>query len=99
MDTQALIEAIELWGVEKGIIPNPDKIAQYLKTCEEVQELSDAILTDSREDAIDAIGDIVVTLTMQCSAWDTTLEECMQQAYDVISKRTGKMVNGQFVKD
>jgi len=99
MDTQALIEAIELWGVEKGIIPNPDKIAQYFKTCEEVQELSDAILTDSREDAIDAIGDIVVTLIMQCSAWDTTLEECMQQAYDVISKRTGKMVNGQFVKD
>lgn len=99
MDAQALIEAIELWGVDKGIIPNPDKTAQYFKTCEEVEELNEAILTDNREEAIDAIGDIVVTLIMQCSAWDTTLEECMQQAYDVISKRTGKMVNGQFVKD
>jgi hypothetical protein len=85
--------------LDKGILPNPDKMAQYYKTCEEVAELDDAILTDNREEAIDAIGDIVVTLIMQCSAWDTTLEECAQQAYDVISKRTGKMVNGQFVKD
>lgn len=27
------------------------------------------------------------------------LEECLQSAYDVISKRTGKIINGQFVKD
>lgn len=94
-----LIADIEQWGVDKGILPNPDKMAQYYKTCEEVAELDDAILSDNREEAIDAIGDIVVTLIMQCSAWDTTLEECIQQAYDVISKRTGKMVNGQFVKD
>ena len=94
-----LIADIEQWGLDKGILPNPDKMAQYYKTCEEVAELDDAILSDNREEAIDAIGDIVVTLIMQCSAWDTTLEECVQQAYDVISKRTGKMVNGQFVKD
>ena len=94
-----LIADIEQWGLDKGILPNPDKMAQYYKTCEEVVELDDAILTDNREEAIDAIGDIVVTLIMQCSAWDTTIEECIQQAYDVISKRTGKMVNGQFVKD
>ena len=94
-----LIADIEQWGLDKGILPNPDKMAQYYKTCEEVAELDDAILTDNREEAIDAIGDIVVTLIMQCSAWNTTLEECIQQAYDVISKRTGKMVNGQFVKD
>jgi NTP pyrophosphatase (non-canonical NTP hydrolase) len=94
-----LIADIEQWGMDKGILPNPDKIAQYFKTCEEVQELSDAILIDDREEAIDAIGDIVVTLIMQTHAWDVTLEQCVQQAYDVISKRTGKMVNGQFVKD
>lgn len=94
-----LIADIEQWGLDKGILPNPDKIAQYFKTVEEVQELSDAILIDDREEAIDAIGDIVVTLIMQTHAWDVTLEQCVQQAYDTISKRTGKMVNGQFVKD
>ena len=30
---------------------------------------------------------------------DTSIELCIDQAYDVISKRTGKMVNGTFVKD
>jgi len=94
-----LIADIEQWGLNKGILPNPDKVAQYYKTCEEVEELNEAILTDNREEAIDAIGDIVVTLIMQTHAWDVTLEQCVQQAYDVISKRTGKMVNGQFVKD
>jgi NTP pyrophosphatase (non-canonical NTP hydrolase) len=29
----------------------------------------------------------------------TTLRACVQQAYDVIAKRTGKMVDGVFVKD
>ena len=27
------------------------------------------------------------------------LEECLESAYNVIAKRTGKMINGQFVKD
>ena len=29
----------------------------------------------------------------------STLEECLQIAYDVISKRTGQTINGQFYKD
>jgi hypothetical protein len=27
------------------------------------------------------------------------IEECVESAWEVISKRTGKMVNGTFVKD
>ena len=30
--------------------------------------------------------------------FDTTLEECLSIAYDVISKRTGETINGQFYK-
>jgi hypothetical protein len=30
---------------------------------------------------------------------NVSLEYCLKSAYNVISKRTGKMVNGQFVKD
>lgn len=30
---------------------------------------------------------------------DVTLESCLEIAYNVISKRTGKIVNGTFVKD
>lgn len=47
----------------------------------------------------DGIGDTVVTLIGVCEMYGFTLEDCLQQAYDVISKRSGKMVNGKFVKD
>jgi NTP pyrophosphatase (non-canonical NTP hydrolase) len=47
----------------------------------------------------DGIGDIVVTLVGICMMLNISLEECTEKAYGVISKRTGKMVNGKFVKD
>lgn len=94
-----LTRDIEQWGKDKGILPHPDALAQWNKTYEEAQELRDAIITDDREEAIDAIGDIFVTLVMQTGAWDVSMRECIESAYNVISKRTGKMQNGQFVKD
>lgn len=87
------------WGLEKGILPNPDPFAQFVKTQEEVDELKEAIVINDIDEIKDAIGDIFVTLVMQCEAWDLTMHECVDSAYKVISKRTGKMVNGVFVKD
>lgn len=51
------------------------------------------------EEIKDAIGDQVVTLIIQCAMQGLTLSECLQSAYDIIAKRTGKMVDGKFVKD
>ena len=87
------------WGEAKGILPNPDPLAQWNKTHEEVVELLQAIIKSDRDEARDAIGDVFVTLVMQCGHWGFTMDECVEQAYNVISKRTGKMVDGQFVKD
>lgn len=87
------------WGYDKGILPNPHAPAQYLKTVEEVQELGEAIQNVDIDEVKDAIGDIFVTLVMQCEAWDLSMLECVESAYNVISKRTGTMVNGVFVKD
>ena len=42
---------------------------------------------------------MVVVLTNLARLGDTSIELCIDQAYNVISKRTGKMVNGTFVKD
>ncbi len=47
----------------------------------------------------DGIGDTVVTLIGVCEMYGFTLEECLQMAYDTISKRSGKMENGIFIKD
>ena len=66
---------------------------------EEAGELGRAILKNDEPEFIDAIGDMVVVLTNLARLGDTSIELCIDQAYDVISKRTGKMVNGTFVKD
>lgn len=91
--------AIEQWAKDKGILDNATTMKQAEKTHEEVLELMSAIDDDNRDEIKDAIGDIVVTLIIQAKMQGMTIEECLNAAYDVISKRTGKMINGQFVKD
>lgn len=46
----------------------------------------------------DGIGDTVVTLIGVCEMYGFSLEECLQMAYDTISKRKGTMIDGVFVK-
>ena len=99
MSLDALDEKILDWGLQKGILPHAEPLAQLDKTEEEVGELRQAIYEHDVDEVKDAIGDIYVTITMQAEAWGFTMEECVQAAYDVIKRRTGKMVNGKFVKD
>ena len=103
------------WAKEKGILEKATPIAQCDKTFEEVEELAEALeaqrmnlfeFTNSKEKVVntkfeiqDALGDILVTIIIQAEMQGLKLEDCLQSAYDVISKRTGKMLNGQFVKD
>lgn len=99
-----LIEKVKIWGAEKGITHNGNDVRfmrtkQADKTDEELYELFEAIVAGDREEAKDAIGDIIVTLIMQAEWWDTDIEECLELAYNVISKRKGKMIDGQFVKE
>jgi hypothetical protein len=36
---------------------------------------------------------------MQTQAWGLTMDECVESAYNTIAARTGRMVDGMFVKD
>ena len=94
-----LEKQVEQWAKDKGILDKATPIAQALKTLEETTELLTAINNNDRAEIIDAIGDIMVTLIIQCKMQDLSLEECIESAYNVISKRKGKMINGQFVKE
>ena len=42
---------------------------------------------------------MVVVLTNLAHMRGLTIEECIHSAYEVINKRTGKMIDGTFVKD
>ena len=90
---------VEAWAEEKGILKKGTPMSQALKTQEELTELLVAINNDDRNAIADAIGDIMVTLIIQAKMQKLTIEECLNLAYDIISKRKGKMVDGQFVKE
>ncbi len=99
MDYFELECAVEEWAQEKGIMSKATPMAQALKTLEECTELLTAIENKDRDEIIDDMGDIMVTLIIQAKMQNVSLEACLESAYKIISKRTGKMVNGQFVKD
>ena len=66
---------------------NPKEAVLYL-----LQELCKIVDYEEYSDTIEALDAIA-------SYYGWTLQECLQSAYDVISKRTGKMENGVFIKD
>ena len=99
MDYFELECVVENWAEDKGIFSKATPMAQALKTLEETTELCTAVSNNDRGEIIDAMGDIMVTLIIQAKMQEISLEHCLESAYRIISKRTGKMVNGQFVKD
>ena len=99
MDYNQLESLVIEWAANKGILEKATTAAQANKTMEECQELIDAIQDDNREEIADALGDILVTIIIQAKMQNMSLVECLEGAYNIIAKRTGKMVNGQFVKD
>ena len=92
-------ELIRDWAKQRGLYDKGDTKTQFCKLMEEAGELGRAVLKNDNEEFVDAIGDMVVVLTNMAHLGGTTIEDCIDSAYKVISKRTGKMVNGTFVKD
>ena len=94
-----IFECIRMWADERGLYDKGDPKTQYIKLMEEAGEVGRAFLKEDTDEVIDGIGDMVVVLTNLAELCGVPIEECIQEAYNVISKRTGKMVNGTFVKD
>ncbi len=89
-------------------------LAQLSKTQEELTETRDAAVLysqaqfiavrngkryETREELIDGLGDVFVTIILAAEMAGLRIEGCLQAAYDEIKGRTGKMDGGQFVKD
>jgi NTP pyrophosphatase (non-canonical NTP hydrolase) len=94
-----MFENIRQWAEERGLYDKGDTKTQLIKLQEEMGELAKATLENDKPEVIDAIGDMVVVLTNLAHLNGVNIETCIAEAYNVISKRTGKMVNGTFVKD
>jgi NTP pyrophosphatase (non-canonical NTP hydrolase) len=99
IDRIEIFNQIRYWAKSRGLFDKGDAKTQYIKLQEEAGELAKALLKDDEEEVIDAIGDMVVVLTNLAHIKGVSIERCIACAYDVINKRTGKMINGTFVKD
>ena len=91
--------SIRQWADTRGIVQKGNDKVQYIKLMEEVGELAEALLKDNDKEIKDAIGDIVVVLTNLATLRGYKIEDCINHAYHEIADRTGKMINGTFVKD
>lgn len=100
---------VEEWGQDKDLIHRKNAPKQFLKMIEEVFEFkSEMDLVERTEhDKLREIytdrmklemGDIIVTLIILCKQLDIDLFDCLNKAYRKISVRTGKTINGTFVK-
>ena len=115
MNYQELEKLVIKWAKDKQILDKATPLAQARKTYEEVLELIEAVevqeegeetfynikgkLVNTSEEVKDALGDILVTIIIQSEMQGLKLEDCLESAYNVISKRTGVMKDGQFVKN
>lgn len=63
-----------------------------------IDEKRNTPIDEKVKDNNTSIGDVVVTLIILAMQNDMDLYECLNQAYNEIKGRTGKMVDGVFVK-
>ena len=92
-------DLIREWASTRGLYDNGDPKTQALKLIEEIGETCRAILKQDHSEIVDGIGDCVVVLTNLAELVDTSIEDCIEAAYDEIKDRKGKMVNGTYKKD
>lgn len=98
-DNKTIFDNIRQWAADRDIYNKGDGKTQYIKLQEECGELAKALLQKNKPEIIDAIGDIVVVLTNLAKLEDLQIEDCIKSAYNVINNRTGKIINGTFVKN
>ena len=88
------------WAEARKIIPNSNPLAQAIKTTEEMAELLTAINKGDREAAIDAYGDVLVTLIIGATLADLNLVSCLEKAWLEIKDRKGYLgADGIFYKE
>lgn len=93
-----LKNSIEQWAIDRNL-HTADPVKQMLKLGEEYGELCAAMARDDWGKISDSVGDMFVVMVIFCMQKGVSLEMCIQEAYDEIKHRRGKMINGIFVKE
>lgn len=92
-----LVNNIIKWHYDRNLIEGSTDKDQTLKLLQELGELSDSVCKG--RDIRDDIGDMMVVMLNIIERNKVTLVDCLEQAYNDIKDRKGKMVNGVFIKE
>lgn len=97
MQVDKIIALIKDWGRQHKI-NNPDK--QLLHCYEEVAEIGRLVIRGDydKEELTKELGDVFVTTIILADIFGYDAFDCMEKAFLKIQKRTGKTVNGNFIK-
>ncbi len=99
---EELEESVIQWAFTKGILGDYSmdrRLAQLSKFEEEASEFMHEVESENPHAIRDELGDVLVTLIIQANLWGLSLSECLEEAYEKISARSGQMIDGVFVKD
>lgn len=102
-----LKELVLEWAEDKDLLHSENADKQFMKFIEEVFEFKSEMDDNQRfaPSSVDIknmkleMGDIFVTLIVLCNQLGIDCVECLEMAYEKISKRKGKTVNGLFIKE
>lgn len=87
------------WAQQRGLLDNSGAERQVLKGVSEMGEFADEVLKGNKESQTLELGDVLVTLILSGHKLGIDIEDALAAAYHKISNRTGKTINGVFVKD
>ena len=87
------------WASDRNIIHGSTKAKQTEKLAEELIELALAIGAGDTEEERDALGDMMVVITIICAQAGYSLKDAYLKAYNEIKDRKGVMLNGKFTKE
>jgi NTP pyrophosphatase (non-canonical NTP hydrolase) len=92
-------DLIRQWATDRNLIAGSDLKSQFVKLIEEAGELANAIAKHDYAEFSDAIGDMVVVLTIMAAQNGMQIEDCIDGAWHEIKDRKGRMVDNIFVKE
>ena len=108
MTYEELQEKVLEWADKKDLLHEENAEKQFMKFIEEIFEFKtefdmwmyggEILKPVNPEHVKDEMGDIFVTLTILCEQIGIDPEECLSMAYNKISKRKGRTINGNFYK-
>lgn len=106
---EELKENVEKWADDKNLLHEENADKQFMKFIEEVFEFKSemdvyfdgakTLKSLNKEYMKDEMGDVFVTLIILCKQLDIDPVECLDMAYEKISKRRGKTIDGTFIKE